>query len=65
MPSFNSSMVRLGVDLQAVASFHILFQFQYGAIGSRSTTQKKEFIINELPISKIVFFCYLIVDHPN
>ena len=43
----------------------VLFQFQYGAIGGRSTTQKNIFIFNRLTFSNIGFFGEKIVDPPE
>jgi len=40
----------------------VLFQFQYGTIGSRSTTQKNKLILNGLTLVKLAFFPEKIVD---
>jgi hypothetical protein len=63
--SFNSRLVRLGDAIQKLILNVITFQFQIGAIGSRTTTQKNKLILNKLTSAKLLIFSQNVVEPPE
>lgn len=51
--SNKSGQLKEAIEVLKEAKY--MFQFQFGTIGSRSTTQKNKLILSELTFVKVVF----------